>query len=94
MVRRYEIPARDRTFHGALLDAEILSDVYLAMTGGQVSFDMDALSQREQNQRKGQRARIEADLPVIRPSANELEKHNEWVKSYQEKNGEPCLFAK
>lgn len=94
LVRRYEIPARDRTFHGALLDAEILSDVYLAMTGGQVSFDMDALSQREQNQRKGQRARIEADLPVIRPSANELEKHNEWVKSYQEKNGEPCLFAK
>ncbi len=47
LVRRYEIPARDRTFHGALLDAEILSDVYLAMTGGQVSFDMDALSQSE-----------------------------------------------
>ena len=37
LVRRYEIPQRDRTFHGALLDAEILSDVYLAMTGGQVS---------------------------------------------------------
>ncbi len=29
LVRRYEIPQRDRAFHGALLDAEILSDVYL-----------------------------------------------------------------
>src|SRR5574343_984073 len=75
LVRRYEIPARDRTFHGALLDAEILSDVYLAMTGGQVSFDMDALSQNEQNQNKTTRSRIEVDLPIIYPSEHELNEH-------------------
>ena len=94
LVRRYEIPARDRTFHGALLDAEILADVYLAMTGGQVSFDMDALSQTEQNQGKTTRQRVQIDLPVIEPSEHELNEHETWVKQFEQKHGEPCLFAK
>jgi ribonuclease HI/DNA polymerase-3 subunit epsilon len=94
LVRRYEIPQRDRTFHGALLDAEILSDVYLAMTGGQVSFDIDALSQSEdQNSRSGM-ARVEIELPVILPSEQELQEHENWVKQFEEKHGTACLFAK
>ncbi len=94
LVRRYEIPARDRTFHGALLDAEILADVYLAMTGGQVSFDIDALSQSENSQQTTNRSRVQIDLPVIYPSDEELNIHETWVKEYEEKHGEPCLFAK
>lgn len=95
LVRRYEIPARDRTYHGALLDAEILSDVYLAMTGGQVSFDMDALSHSEQNSgTSAQRVMLDLNLPVIPPSLEELEAHNQWVAQYQEKHGEPCFFGK
>ena len=35
LCRRYEVDNASRTLHGALLDAEILADVYLAMTGGQ-----------------------------------------------------------
>ncbi|MBA4069432.1 MAG: DNA polymerase III subunit epsilon [Acinetobacter sp.] len=94
LVRRYEIPQRDRTFHGALLDAEILSDVYLAMTGGQVSFDIDALSQsKDQNSRSGM-ARVEIELPVILPSEQELQEHENWVKQFEEKHGTACLFAK
>lgn len=94
LVRRYEIPARDRTFHGALLDAEILSDVYLAMTGGQVSFDIDALSQSENSLNTANKTRVQIDLPVIIPSDEELNTHETWVKQYEEKHGEPCLFAK
>ena len=94
LVRRYEIPQRDRTFHGALLDAEILADVYLAMTGGQVSFDMDALSHSEQQNGQSQRQTLNIELAVIHPSAEELEAHETWVKQYQEKHGTPCLFAK
>lgn len=37
LVKRLNVGKKDRTFHGALLDAEILAEVYLAMTGGQVS---------------------------------------------------------
>jgi len=94
LVRRYEIPARDRTFHGALLDAEILADVYLAMTGGQVSFDMDALSESEEGQNKTSRQRIEVDLPVIYPNNDEINQHETWVKQFEEKHGKPCFFAK
>ncbi|MDH0667112.1 DNA polymerase III subunit epsilon [Acinetobacter junii] len=94
LVRRYEIPARDRTFHGALLDAEILADVYLAMTGGQVSFDMDALSQTEQQQNKTTRQRVQIHLPIIYPTDDELQQHETWVKQFEEKHGKPCFFAK
>ncbi|MGG1353378.1 DNA polymerase III subunit epsilon [Psychrobacter pacificensis] len=37
LVRRLDVGKQDRTFHGALLDSEILAEVYLAMTGGQVT---------------------------------------------------------
>ncbi|WP_347018704.1 DNA polymerase III subunit epsilon [Acinetobacter calcoaceticus] len=94
LVRRYEIPARDRTFHGALLDAEILSDVYLAMTGGQVSFDIDALSQSENSLNTANKTRVQIELPVIYPSEEELNTHETWVKEFEKKHGEPCLFAK
>lgn len=93
LVRRYEIPQRDRTFHGALLDAEILSDVYLAMTGGQVSFDMDAPAQTEQQRLDNNSHTLDLQLPVILPSAEELAAHEQWMAQFAEKNGEACLFA-
>lgn len=43
---RYGVERGHRVFHGALLDAELLAEVYLAMTGGnQFSLSMDAVSQ-------------------------------------------------
>lgn len=41
LVRRLNVGKQDRTFHGALLDSEILAEVYLAMTGGQVSLAIE-----------------------------------------------------
>ena len=38
LCRRYGIDNSERTFHGALLDAQLLAQIYLAMTGGQTSF--------------------------------------------------------
>ncbi len=40
LCKRYEVDNSTRTLHGALLDAEILADVYLAMTGGQVDLGL------------------------------------------------------
>ena len=40
MCKRYEVDNASRTLHGALLDAEILADVYLAMTGGQADLGL------------------------------------------------------
>ncbi|MFZ3143921.1 DNA polymerase III subunit epsilon [Psychrobacter glacincola] len=41
LVRRLDVGKQDRTFHGALLDSEILAEVYLAMTGGQVTLGIE-----------------------------------------------------
>lgn len=41
LVKRLNVGKQDRTFHGALLDSEILAEVYLAMTGGQVALAID-----------------------------------------------------
>ncbi|MDO4441872.1 MAG: DNA polymerase III subunit epsilon [Moraxella sp.] len=41
LVRRLDVGKQDRTFHGALLDSEILAEVYLAMTGGQIAMHME-----------------------------------------------------
>lgn len=94
LVRRYDIPARDRTFHGALLDAEILSDVYLAMTGGQVSLDIDESNYAsESSEQQAKRLSIEIDIPLILPHPEELQAHENWMQKFEEKNQQPCLFA-
>ncbi len=64
-----------------------------AMTGGQVSFDMDALSQSESDQQKTTKARVQIELPVIYPSDEELNIHETWVKEF-EKNMENLAFCK
>ncbi|MDO4223223.1 MAG: DNA polymerase III subunit epsilon [Acinetobacter sp.] len=93
LVKRYDIPERDRTFHGALLDAEILADVYLAMTGGQVLLDIPEQDfqsvsvEQQQSYRK-----IEANLATIYPSDDELLAHQQWVQKIAQKNGEPSIF--
>ncbi|MDN6276290.1 DNA polymerase III subunit epsilon [Psychrobacter sp.] len=50
LVRRLDVGKQDRTFHGALLDSEILAEVYLAMTGGQVTLAIEEDTQAEGGQ--------------------------------------------
>ncbi|MGC6563967.1 DNA polymerase III subunit epsilon, partial [Escherichia coli] len=67
-----------RTLHGALLDAEILADVYLAMTGGQtaLAFSMEGEPNEEQKGDDIQRiVRPVRGLRVIKASAEELVAH-------------------
>jgi len=76
LCRRYEIDNSQRELHGALLDAEILADVYLAMTGGQVSLSLDGLTDAQGG--KEMIRRLEPGrkpLRVIRADADELAAH-------------------
>ena len=50
LVRRLNVGKQDRTFHGALLDSEILAEVYLAMTGGQVTLAIEEDTQTDGGQ--------------------------------------------
>jgi DNA polymerase-3 subunit epsilon len=79
LCQRYDVDNSSRELHGALLDAEILADVYLAMTGGQTTFELEASSRAADGQSGGaEPRRLPADrprLPVITPSAAELAAH-------------------
>jgi DNA polymerase-3 subunit epsilon len=80
LCRRYEIDNSQRELHGALLDAEILADVYLAMTGGQVSLSLDAGSASRREGAETAVRRLSADRPalkVIHATPEELAAHEE-----------------
>jgi len=77
LCRRHEIDNSQRELHGALLDAEILADVYLAMTGGQASLSLDSRSEPHGEQGQAIR-RLPPDRPrlrVIGASEEELRAH-------------------
>jgi DNA polymerase-3 subunit epsilon len=77
LAKRYEIDNSMRELHGALLDARILADVYLAMTGGQVSLSLEAETETESAGAAiiASVAREGLDLVVVRASAEELAAH-------------------
>ena len=79
LCQRYDVDNSSRELHGALLDAEILADVYLAMTGGQTTFELETASRAGEGQGGGAAPRrLPADrprLPVLEPSAVELAAH-------------------
>ena len=97
---RLHIDNSKRTLHGALLDAEILGDVYLAMTGGQVSlFDETENSISEIKTEKTQTAsksavKMATDLKVLMPTEDELTAHDAQIKIIQKKSKENCIWVK
>ncbi len=94
LCKRYHVDDSQRTLHGALLDAEILAEVYLAMTGGQASLPL-ASSTSTRNKRGHARADTageRAALPVIRASAEELQAHRACLERIDEASGGRCVW--
>ena len=98
---RLGIDNSKRTLHGALLDAEILADVYLSMTGGQTSLfaeeDEDVpviIAATEENKiEPEQNAVVFSDnLNVLRPNEGELQAHLELLKMINKKSGGKCVW--
>ena len=91
---RYDIDNAKREKHGALLDAEILADVYLAMTGGQVSLSLDAsdteLGERRESgiRRLGRRPA----LPVVRATDDEKVAHEACLDRLDAACGGRCAW--
>ncbi|OGT30228.1 MAG: DNA polymerase III subunit epsilon [Gammaproteobacteria bacterium RIFCSPHIGHO2_12_FULL_35_23] len=84
LCKRYRIDNSQRELHGALLDAEILAQVYLAMTGGQASLFVEGLAQETTAQIDGQVSvpkRIRENLIIIKPTPEELLSHQDIVKT-------------
>ena len=92
LCKRYEVDNASRTLHGALLDAEILTDVYLAMTGGQadLGLSMEHLADAGESGTDYDEHR-QVTLKVLRASREELELHHQRLAAIQEQSGE-CLW--
>ncbi|MDP4527974.1 DNA polymerase III subunit epsilon [Alkalimonas delamerensis] len=88
LCRRYDINNSHRTLHGALLDAEILADVYLRMTGGQVSLNLASEQQQDDHDQQQPRQIRRSDrLKVIRANPQELEAHQQRLQAIEKKAG-------
>ena len=93
LARRYTIDNSHRKLHGALLDSEILADVYLLMSGGQSDLVLD-----DQGDEDGEGNTIVAkidcsafNLPVVLADEQELHDHNAMLESIEKENGERSL---
>ncbi|MGE0581188.1 MAG: DNA polymerase III subunit epsilon [Steroidobacteraceae bacterium] len=96
LCKRYGIDNSHRELHGALLDANILADVYLAMTGGQGALALDAGrgTTAAGAGRRGVQAlvRPDAGLVVRAASADELLAHESMLDLIARASGGRCVF--
>lgn len=96
LCKRYEIDNSQRELHGALLDAEILADVYLAMTGGQVTLSLDRSSMHtETDQQAAGIQRLPADrdrTPVVAATAEEAAAHEICLDAIEKATGMRCVW--
>ena len=78
---RYQITGYDRSYHGALIDSEILADVYLAMTGGQRDLGFDDNSSKELQSKFSDEASNDFNLVEIKVSDEDTNKHENYLNS-------------
>lgn len=90
LCRRYEIDNSNRTLHGALLDSEILAEVYLAMTGGQETLSLSVSENRAGPRRRDQRPRRPS--PVLMADSSELDAHAERLQAIGKSCGGEALW--
>lgn len=96
LCKRYEVNNTHRELHGALLDAEILADVYLYMTGGQTALTLDAVSAMgaDGSSRFEQVDFASLNLPVSQASQDEQQDHVEWLARLDESVGGQCIWSR
>ncbi|WP_395343055.1 DNA polymerase III subunit epsilon [Ningiella sp. W23] len=88
LCKAYHVDNGHRTFHGALLDSEILADVYLLMTGGQSALKLahGDESENEDGETAIVRIKKQANLKIIYADADELAKHESYLDGIEKKS--------
>ncbi len=96
LCRRYQVDNTQRELHGALLDADLLANVYLAMTGGQASL---TLAPADGETTDGQEAGGTADtfqgvaLQSIAVDAEDLVEHERLLEKMEQAAGQPAVWT-
>ena len=95
LCERYGVDNSRRTLHGALLDAEILAEVYVAMTRGQESLIIDLENNSAEQQAINQQALAERprrEQRIVRASDDELAEHAALLAAIQKESKGQCLW--
>ncbi len=89
LCKRFGVDNSNRQLHGALLDAQLLTEVYLQLTGGQFDFGFD-------DQQQGSSARLQFDeaefsglvakLLPVQPSPEEIDEHRAFLQAMSKKS--------
>lgn len=95
LCKRYDVDNSQRDLHGALLDAEILADVYLLMTGGQTILQ---LQNEEDTQQEGEGTHRERDLSrgpllVTQPSHADMLAHEQFLDRINKQSNNACVWS-
>ena len=88
-VKRYEIGGYDRELHGALLDSQILGDVYLSMTGGQSALNFSDTNDENSSiaDQGNNKEPLDLNLRVIELSDEEKNAHKEYLLRMKDETG-------
>ena len=84
---RYQITGYDRSYHGALIDSEILADVYLAMTGGQRDLGFDDNASKDFHSKFENDSSNNLNLIKIQVSEDDNNLHNRYLSSLKIDHG-------
>jgi|TARA_B100001059_G_scaffold201730_1_gene209253 DNA polymerase-3 subunit epsilon len=89
LVKRYEIGGYDRELHGALLDSQILGDVYLSMTGGQSALNFSDTNDENSSiaDQGNNKEHLDLNLRVIELSDEEKNAHKEYLLRMKDETG-------
>ncbi len=91
LCKRYAIDASARTLHGALLDSELLADVYLALTAGQAALSLDLAVETVAERLSSQARRLPRRL--VLPTSEELDRHRQRIEALQAIAGDAVIWA-
>ena len=96
LANRFDISGYDRTFHGALLDANILADVYMSLTGGQSKFEFDTnnFSNNEKLSSSNTISRKNIELVSIKANKNDLDEHESRLADIEKRNSVETIWRK
>lgn len=92
LCQEYAVDNSGRQFHGALLDAELLAEVYLAMTRGQESLVMDLEPAGGETLASAASGRPAAPIRVLRASETELADHERVLEEIAKESKGKCLW--
>jgi DNA polymerase-3 subunit epsilon len=80
LCERFSISNQHRTLHGALLDAQLLAEVYVAMTRGQEDLSIDLIDYTVDTDSEGHKKSLPVNLKFIAASADECQLHEKVLE--------------